>query len=648
MKYYRQLRKTVSDTQYKLIPADKDVYEFLDLDDDKDYYTSIYEYNQNQYWEFQKTGTVAGITEVTTPRLVFDFDNKEDLQSARADAIVLCTNLKKLYNVPENAIQISFSGSKGFCVALETDKRFTVQEFKNITQHLSRGLQSFDKVVSDPNRILRVVGTKHPKSGLYKFPLTLEQLSNLNVDKIKELALDRENAEAEFNNYPTAKISDKLYNLRKTEEKILKVVDNSEIIFSQKAKGFSNCKWALSQGYQVKSGDRKIKLVALVATCKGLYFTKEQAYYMAKNAYEKGMERYGGDPFEKEELWEDIVERVYSPTWNGGIYSCRDHKTPWLSELCESLGRHKCQTSDLEVVTTEEVFDLFSDYAINFEKNVLLTGITSLDENCKFLVGTSNGILAPPGVGKTTMSLSVLNHNSLLGNQCVFFSYDMFHSMVYLRLVQKHFNYHQDKIFDIFKHDKKKANEIREKISQEYENVHFCFKSGQTADEIYETILNVEEKSGKKVKLGLVDYNELVISGISDPTQSSAQVAQRLRQIANDASICMVTLLQPSKIFSNPSDEITTYQGAKGSGAIAQSLSLMLSLSRPGFHPRHPESDKFLTINALKHRQGPLFTIDLGWDGLSGQIRELTDEEYGELKQIREKRDAENNANVGF
>mgnify|MGYP003330418902 CR=1 FL=1 len=354
----------------------------------------------------------------------------------------------------------------------------------------------------------------------------------------------------------------------------------------------------------------------------------------------RGVERYGGEECSKDDL-EQIVKSVYSPTWQGGTYSCKDGKSPWLTQVCNSLGPHRCQALNVDIVSPSEVFGLFNDYALNFDKNIIKTGIGPLDDRCKFMVGTSNGILASPGVGKTSISLNILNNNSKEKNHSIFFSYDMFHSMVYLRLIQKHFRMSQDQIFNVFRNDKKKAEAIKQTIEEQYSHVHFCFKSGQTADEIYETILDTEQKIGNKVRLVMVDYNELIISNLSDSVQSSAQTAQRLRQIANDTATCAITLLQPSKVYSNPSDEITTYQGAKGSGAIAQSMSLMLSLSRPGFSPRTPEKDKFLTVNALKNRMGPLFTVDLGWDGATAAIRELTETEEYELAQLREQKKLE-------
>jgi len=67
----------------------------------------------------------------------------------------------------------------------------------------------------------------------------------------------------------------------------------------------------------------------------------------------------------------------------------------------------------------------------------------------------------------------------------------------------------------------------------------------------------------------------------------------------------------------------------------------MLGLSRPGYDPRKPEQDKYFTINCLKSRTGPSFTIDLSWSGLRGNIGELSYEEEAELKQLRDKKQAE-------
>lgn len=634
---YQAIRETVK-SKGQLIPYGDDLKKYLKAN--KDYYVSLYQYTEEQKKQFEERGTVSGITSVTSNRLYFDLDKEGDLDQAKTDAVNLAKRLIDTYNIPEEAIQAFWSGKKGYALEVQLKNRITPEQMRHIIHLFAKDFTTLDTVVVDPNRIIRIPNTIHQSSNLYKIPLELWELEELSVDQIQDMAkTPREMSKV---SQPVDLPASLLTQPKAAEPKLVLATDTdlSTIDFSKKMKGFTNCKWALCDGYEVRPHDRHHKLTAIVATAKSLNALEGQAYYMAKHAMKRGVERYGGEECSKEDL-NQIVRSIYSPTWQGGTYSCKDGKSPWLTSICSTLGVHKCQALNVDVVSTSEVFGLFNDYAVNFDQNIIKTGIEPLDARTKFMVGTSNGILAPPGVGKTTLSLALLNYNSSVGNHSVFFSYDMFHSLVYLRLIQKHFGYNQDKIFDIFRHDKRKAEEIKARLEEEYKNVHFCFKSGQTADEIYETILDTEQKIGNKIRLGMVDYNELVISNVSDPTQSSAQTAQRLRQIANDTSTCMITLLQPSKIYSNPADEITTYQGAKGSGAIAQSMSLIISLSRPGFSPRTPENDKYLTVNALKNRMGSLFTVDLGWDGASGSIRELTSEEEFDLKALREKKKLE-------
>jgi hypothetical protein len=642
---YRVLNQGVTGKR-KLYPITENLYNKVD-DPSKDYYSSIFIYNEEHNKQLKETGSLAGCTGVTTDLLAFDLDSRTDLELARREAIMLSNRLMDC-GIPMNSLQLAFSGGKGFSIVVKTNKRFTLEEFRNLHSFFSKDLTTSDSTIVDSQRIFRVVGTKHNATKFYKFPLNFEQLSQLSVDKIQDLALDMDNADPSLIQTVTADLPNYIYDLRlsKVDIKPTIITDSGDIDFTKKPKGFSNCKWALLEGLYGE-GQRNTALTVLAATCRGLGFNKEITYNMLKASNRIQSTRCNTEPLSKKEIWTTSIDSVFKPTWDGGTYSCK--KPGFLQDYCNTLGSNKCKhNEDVSTIQTHEVFDLFQNYATNFDKNVLNTGIKQLDERCKLLVGTSSGILAPPGVGKTSISLSILNHNSNKNVNCLMYSYDMFSSMLYLRLIQKHTNYSQDKIFDIFKNKKPEHTFIKETLEKEYNKVNFCFKSGQTPDEIEQTLIDTEQKIGDKVKLIIIDYNELVIASTSDPTQASAQVAQRLRQIANDREVCILTLLQPSKLYANPGDEIKSYQGAKGSSAIAQSLTLMLSLSRPGFSPRNPEQDKFISINCLKNRNGPLFTIDMGWDGLTGSVTDLSDDDLYELKTIREKKELESSNSNGM
>lgn len=248
----------------------------------------------------------------------------------------------------------------------------------------------------------------------------------------------------------------------------------------------------------------------------------------------------------------------------------------------------------------------------------------------------------------TSLALQILNSMSKQNERCLFLSYDMFHALVYQKLIQKHFEMQPKDIFNKFKlGDKQFEKQIVDKIKEEYKNVDFCFKSGQTYSEILDTIKEAEDKSGKKIKFIVCDYNELVMTDMADSTASSNYVAQKMREIANVQQTCVLSLFQPNKLSGSPSDEITSYRSAKGGSGIEQSVSIMLGMSRPGYNPRNPEQDKYITINCLKNRMGSLFATDLHWDGLTGSLRELAPEEVQELSDLRKAKEEAKNGQFG-
>lgn len=638
--FYKRLCKGLEDKGI-LIPETDNVYDRID--GDADWYLSLYDYNEEQYKLFQERGSVAGIKDVTTSTLLWDYDNAEDLEVAKLDAATLCFNLKTNLGINEKDIEITFSGMKGFGVKLKTLSRFTPQEVKSITKFLAKDT-TIDPVIYNANRIIRIAGTRHPKSNLFKIPLTFQQLIHLPIDEIKLLASDIDNIDEDNFDWGEINLSEDVLKECLTTKEVQKKSETTSITcdidWKHKPKFLSNCKFALQNGY-FESGNRSTVLLMLASTYKNLGYDQEITYRMLKGVAELQSKRSGGERFPDEEIYNNVILQVYGPYWGGGQGTCKEEG--WLRDYCQSLGEHKC-TNDSEKtksIQIDEVFKLFENYTVNLDKNVLYTGIQSLDKKCKLLVGTSNAIVAPPSLGKTSLLVSILNYNSLKDVQCIMFSYDMFHSALYLRMIQRHTGLQQNEIFHILKNDPIKSGEIKEILSQEYKNVHFCFQSGQSLEELKNTILEKEQSIGKKIKLMGIDYNELITSDFGEPTSASAHTAQGIRAICNENEICGITLVQPSKSFTTPADEITNFNAIKGSTSIAQSLTLLLGCSRPGHNPKTPETDNFFNITCLKNRNGPLFSLDFSWNGLEGRIGELDQYGRAELEQLRTLRDME-------
>ena len=85
----------------------------------------------------------------------------------------------------------------------------------------------------------------------------------------------------------------------------------------------------------VEAGKRHQALLVLAATCRGMGYDKEEAYYMCKAAIKKQAALHGQDEFPKSELWNNIVASVYSPLWQGGQYAPKNNL--WLQQYCNRL-----------------------------------------------------------------------------------------------------------------------------------------------------------------------------------------------------------------------------------------------------------------------------------------------------------------------
>lgn len=127
-----------------------------------------------------------------------DFDSEEDIQLAQKDAVVSIWYMKQKfkYDIPDTMFRIYFSGSKGFHVVvpasiLHVRPDVRLNEYyklmaKDISQQTPHG--TIDTKIYDRRRLFRMINSMHPKTGLYKVPLSYHELCTLTVDEIKEKA----------------------------------------------------------------------------------------------------------------------------------------------------------------------------------------------------------------------------------------------------------------------------------------------------------------------------------------------------------------------------------------------------------------------------------------------------------------------------
>jgi len=608
------------------------------LDLNKDYYKSLFQYTPEQKALAESKGSLAGIKDTTTDTLYFDFDSKDNLELARKDALELAKRLVDRGVDPDD-IHAAFTGSKGFSVEIKLNKRISNEQFKVAVQRLAGDLKTFDHVVSDPNRIVRIDWTKHNKSNNFKLPLALWELDEFAIQDILTASkiADQYPDKTIYSKYKPVDLSEDLFVVEKKKEKVQLSGDLEEAL-ERIPKGWKNYKWALASGF-FDSGERHNALMVIAATCRGLGYDRETAYYICKSAIKKQSARTGSDEFDKAELYENIIDRsVYSENWEGGQYS--PETNPWLKKYCERMGFEVKKEEEVKARRIQDIEDEFRHFVENIEENTILTGIPCLDEAMPITTGMNLGLVGAPSSGKTAIALKILENTSKAGVISVFASLDMHRNRLFEKLLYRTTGLSRGDLYT-----KIKAGEIKDitkKIKEDYANVWFYDRSCPTVADIREYIEEVEAETGKKVKLVMLDYFERVNSEKSEDTAASKDISGQLQDLVNDFNIAMVTLVQPNKISlgGGPDKPIKSYTAIKGSSFLYQSFRSIISIWRPFFTPDTADKDRFLQMAILKNDLGEIGAFNFAWSGKRGEIRQCTEEEEAELDYMLEQKKA--------
>lgn len=596
------------------------------LDTKRDYYVSLFQYTEEEKNTIEERGgSVAGLTGTTTDVLYWDFDDENDLDKARHDTVNFCQRLENA-GVPKDAIEVYFSGKKGFNVKVSLTERITNQLFKQLTYTLASSLPTFDSVVNDPNRIVRVPNTKHPKSGLYKVPLEIWEVRELKIDEIQYTARKPRWATKTYKaiDLPTIKVTLPKEEVKvKVEERHVKGLD-----WTSKPRFLSNCRYALQNGY-FGAGQRDESLLILAATYRNLGFDIEHTYRILKGVCSIQAKRNNTDRFSDEELYNNICTQVYGSAWNGGQGSCSEphgsSMSMFLSQYCASLGDNACTHKESEsgFIKITEVSDKLRNFAKNIDKNTILTGIPSLDEKMRMTIGQHVAILGAPSSGKSSLALQILENTSLAGVKSAFFSMDMSDLITGLKLSSRVSNKSSEQVIQIAKEDDQNMDDIDHVLADKYKNVNFCFRNGLNIENIREMIIQEQKKLNNELKLVVVDYASRISGPWSDMTANGAYIASGLRSIANELGVCVLTLVQPPKSAGDAKDELTSMRQIKGSSMFEESIDTLISVFRPGFDSSNDsKDDKYMVMPVLKNRMGNLFTLKFKWDGKTGSISE--------------------------
>lgn len=195
----------------------------------EDVYATVFQYNN----EDQNKSDLFGPLYID---LDMDFKNDKEYKKLKEDLARIVTYLKLQYNIPVEYIRFFFTGKKGFHLIIPA-KVFGVKPrkdlnflYKEIAKELNDNTiyKIVDTKIYDKKRLLRVVNTINSKTGLYKVPISYDNIIKFSYDDIQEYASSPKGV----------KVSE-VDTVEKAKNKLYSIVSNIEKANEKKAKAIA-------------------------------------------------------------------------------------------------------------------------------------------------------------------------------------------------------------------------------------------------------------------------------------------------------------------------------------------------------------------------------------------------------------------------
>ena len=159
-----------------------------------DCFTTWMDYDESAIEYYAKNNRIGGYDGIVFPKIFpIDIDCGGDLESSLKVCREITGTLVHVFDVDRNSFRIFYSGSKGYHIEIPSSLfDITPAPQKEMCRMLkSIALKLHDNVddkIYKPNMLWRIANTINSKSGLYKIPITYDELHSLSTAEIQELA----------------------------------------------------------------------------------------------------------------------------------------------------------------------------------------------------------------------------------------------------------------------------------------------------------------------------------------------------------------------------------------------------------------------------------------------------------------------------
>jgi KaiC/GvpD/RAD55 family RecA-like ATPase len=555
-----------------------------------DCFRSLFLFDEKLLAWVKDKGSVAGFEGVhCTDTLAFDFDGPE-LETVRLEVLKFLGYMETILEIPIDYSRVCFSGSKGFHItfpitilgAIEPSVNFA-ETYRRLITEITEGFQ-VDLSIYEIRRLFRLMNTKHSKTGLFKVPITFEELSRLTPDEIRELA----------------KVPRKVEGLPASE---MSVVESLRGIYLQVLE---------ARSATPQSGPTGTKLTDLLAgVAEGN--RNVAATSLAGSFFRKGL---------------DVSEVIgLLDLWNTRNIPPMD--SALLKKLAEGVHKRYFQGQGVKIVaeTLGTAAQRYAEFVANLRSRLVKTGLPTVDRKIRGVApGETLCILAKTSVGKSALAQNIA-HSFVKssGEPVLFFSMEMPLTSVFERAMQIETGVSGYDIERSFVDDPKRAMKSAGEVCAKIPSFFICAVSGLNLEGIAGVIEHAEQHIyGRKTGLVIIDYLSLVHERGSEIYEQVSRAARGTKELAKSLNVATIFLSQVHKGYSEY-DELEL-NAARDSGAVDEASDFVVGLWKNLQHKETEGTDGVIHMFAglVKNRRGGRGYVKVVMDKTSLRISEET------------------------
>lgn len=291
---------------------------------------------------------------------------------------------------------------------------------------------------------------------------------------------------------------------------------------------------------------------------------------------------------------------------------------------CEELAECKdVRSKTLAKIVEEQKDRYFND----IERDVVTTGFYKLDD-C--IVGLEAGdvtvIGARPAVGKSAISVQMIEHICISGKKVGYFNLEMTEEQVFQRISSRLSGIgitRMRRAKSFLGDEEKKYNSALDKMSK----LNLVVSTGS------KTVSNIRNESRhQQFDVIVIDYLQLINTDRTNANRAAevGYISKAIKSLAMELKVPVVVLSQLNRVSERSETKEPTMADLRESGDIEQDASNIILLWKL------TEDGKLIGLKVDKNRQGGLLKEGLSFNGDTVSFAERTEEFYQTLKLARQ------------